>query len=530
MIGEKRDHPIAALIAALLLSGCGGASAVTSTSEAPSTGLVVAATTPTPSSTAVPAATTTLTPAEAADRAKLGINVAPSIYFGTERTFANLVYASGGWRITDPSQLNSFGNPIVDARIFLNVPQPVWSGVDTRITCTWKGSGGMFVDGDRIGETYGDHTFSVTWRGKTGTSLPSLFINLTKTVSSDPLHDLDCREPGLLANGVFDQRLIDDLKPYGVLRFLDWGAANSNPPSVTWDKRTTPDRLAQDGVDGMAIENMVDLANATDSDAWFNVPWNADADYVRRMGQLVHDRLNPAHKAYFELSNEVWNFQFGQTTQALNEGLAEGLSTDHYSNQLLRLAEKTIWMNKTLTPIFADNSTRLVRVVGAQNDNPWAGQQVMGFKDIANWVDALATAPYFGHSFFDGANATVTDLPTLFNSLEAARVVAISAAVANKATAKQYGKRYIAYEAGQHIIATQEANADTAAQMERSPLMYDIYKRYISDWKSQLGDTVAFYSATGQISKYGSWGIREYAGQPISETPKRRAVLEYNAH
>jgi hypothetical protein len=60
--------------------------------------------------------------------------------------------------------------------------------------------------------------------------------------------------------------------------------------------------------------------------------------------------------------------------------------------------------------------------------------------------------------------------------------------------------------------------------------MYDIYKRYTADWKSQLGDTVAFYSATGQISKYGSWGIREYAGQPISETPKRRAVLEYNAH
>jgi hypothetical protein len=456
-----------------------------------------------------------------------GINVSGSVYFGSERAFANLAYASGGWRITDPSQLNSFGNPVVDARIFLNVPQPVWSGADTRITCNWKGSGALFVDGDRIGETYGDHTLSVTWRGKTGPQLPSMFINLTKTVSSDPLRDLDCREPGLVANGAFDQRLIDDLKPYGVLRFLDWSVANNNPASVTWAKRTTVDRLAQDGADGMAIENMVDLANATDSDAWFTVPWNADEAYVRNMAQLVHDRLSSGHRAYFELSNEIWNFQFSVATQALNEGLAENLSSDKYTNHLYRYAEKSMWMHKILTDVFKDNPARLVRVVSSQNANPWVGERIMEFKDTAQWVDALATAPYFGHSFFDGANASITDLPTLFASLEAARVAAISAAVANKSTAQKYGKRYIAYEAGQHIIATQQANADTATQMERSPLMYDIYKRYIADWKSQLGDTIAFYSATGQISQYGAWGIREYAGQPLSETPKRRAVLEY---
>ena len=470
-------------------------------------------------------------PLETRDGAQLApsINVAGSVYYGTERTFANLAYASGGWGITDPSQLNSFGNPIVDATLSLNVPQPVWSGVDTRITCTWKGSGRLFVDGDRIGEEYGDHTFSVTWRGKTGEKRPGIFISLTKTVASDPLHDLDCREPGLITNGIFDQRLIDDLKPYGVLRFLDWSAANGNPASVTWDKRTTLDRLAQDGVDGMAIETMVDLANATDSDAWFTVPWNADETYVRNMAQLVHNRLSPQHRAYFELSNEVWNFSFSVANQALSEGVAENLSSDHYSNGLLRYAEKSIWFHKILTTAFQDNPARLVRVVSAQNSNPWVGQQIMGFKDTSQWVDALATAPYFGHSFFDGANANVTDLPTLFTSLEAARVVAISAAVANKATAQQYSKRYIAYEAGQHIIATQPANADTAAQMERSPLMYDIYKRYIADWKSQMGDTIAFYSATGYISQYGAWGIREYAGQPLSETPKRRAVLGYYA-
>jgi hypothetical protein len=512
---NKGKRPIAAITAAILLSGCGGASAVTLASEPAQGASAVVATAPTPPpSSAAPAAAPSPTPTKTGAQAQLSINVAPSVYFGGERTFANLAYATG--------QSDA-------ARIFLNVPQPVWSNVPTLITCTWAGTGTLFVDGDRQAETYGDHTFSVTWKGYNAAngSRPSMFINLSRTSPSDPIRNLDCREPGEVAVGQFDKRLVDDLKFYGVLRFLDWSAANGNPASVTWDRRTLPSDNAQSGVDGMAIENMVDLANATDSDAWFTVPWNSDETYVHNMAQLVHDRLSSGHRAYFELSNEIWNFQFSVATQVLNEGVAEKLSTDRYTNGLLRYAEKSTWMHKILTDVFRDNSARLVRVVGAQNDNPWVGEQIMGFRDTAQWVDALATAPYFGHSFFDGANANVTDLPILFASLETARVTAISKAVTNKATALRYGKRYIAYEAGQHIIATQQANADTAARMQRSPLMYEIYKRYIADWKSQMGDTIAFYSATGSISQYGSWGIREYAGQSLNETPKRRAVLEY---
>jgi hypothetical protein len=457
-------------------------------------------------------------------RPMVGINVSGSVYYGTERTFANLAYASGGW---EAAAKDASGYPTVAGRLFLNVPQTVWSGVDTVVTCTWKGGGSMRIDGDRVSDSYGDHSVTVTWRGHAATNSynPSMFLNYAPGAASDPLRDLDCREPGLAVVGQFDARLIDDLKPFNVLRFLDQSAANWNPASLTWATRTTPDRLAQDGNDGIALENMIDQANAVGADAWFTIPWNADADYIQRAGKLIHDRLKG--RAYVELSNEVWNFQFGQTTQALNEGLAEGLSTDKYTNHLYRLAEKTIWMNKILTPIFSDDPARLVRVIAAQHANPWAGEQVMSFKDVAQWVDAFATAPYFGHSFFDGANAGVTDLPTLFASLETMRQETIKQAIANKATADKYGKRYIAYEGGQHILAT-DKNRDgpIITQMQRSPLMYDAYKRYLADI-TKVTDQVQLYSATGSISNYGSWGIREYAGQPLAETPKRRAVLEF---
>jgi hypothetical protein len=114
----------------------------------------------------------------------------------------------------------------------------------------------------------------------------------------------------------------------------------------------------------------------------------------------------------------------------------------------------------------------------------------------------------------------------LFVSLEAQRVETLARAKGNKTLADKYGKRFITYEAGQHILAN-GANAATAAAMQRSPLMYDMYKRFISDWKTQFNETLTLYAATGVISQYGAWGIREYAGQPLAETPKRRATLEY---
>ena len=462
-------------------------------------------------------------------RFEVGVNVAGSVYYGSERVFANLAQGASvwkdpnaGWGSMAPDKLNIYGFPIVAGALALNVPQPVWAGRDVAVTCTWLGSGAVRVDGDaRVGGV--KNSVSFNWRGKSGAGRPNILIYVTGANAADPFRALDCREPGLAANGAFDQRYIDDMKPFGVLRFLDWSNTNGNPASVTWASRTT---LEKPGNDGVALEHMIDLANATDSDPWFTVAYNADESYIRNMAKLVRDRLKPGRRAYFELSNEIWNFQFPVATQALNEGLAEKLSTDKYSNHLMRYAEKSIWMHKMLTEAFADNPSRLVRVVSSQNDNSFTARTILQFRDTANWIDALATAPYFGHGFFNGTNAGVTDIAKLFVSLEAHRVNTLVRANENKAVAAKYGKRFIAYEGGQHIVAP-GTNAVTDAAMQRSPLMYDMYKRFLTDWKAQIGDTMTLYSATGTISQYGSWGMREYAGQPLAETPKARAALEF---
>ena len=97
-------------------------------------------------------------------------------------------------------------------------------------------------------------------------------------------------------------------------------------------------------------------------------------------------------------------------------------------------------------------------------------------------------------------------------------------AISNQGVANKYGKRYIAYEAGQHII--NPGGVGAVAALNRDARMQDLYKSYMTQWRTQFSDVMVLYSGTGPISQYGAWGIREYAGQPISQSPKRRAVID----
>ncbi|HEX8420309.1 MAG TPA: hypothetical protein VF638_09890, partial [Sphingomonas sp.] len=266
--------------------------------------------TPSPTPTPTPAPMPVAVPTAPAGRSlRLGVNVASSVYYSTERVFANLAQIAGPWK--DPSagyaamavnKLNAYGFPISAGVLALNVPQPAWAGKAVAVTCTWLGSGTVRIDGDAraVGA---NNRVSFTWPGRTGNNRPNILVNVSGANTAAPFRALDCREPGLVANGQFDQRFVDDMKPFGVLRFLDWSNTNGNPASVTWANRSTLDRA---GTDGTALEHEIDLANAAGSDPWFTVPYNADETYIRNMGKLVHDRLAPGRRAYFELSNEVW--------------------------------------------------------------------------------------------------------------------------------------------------------------------------------------------------------------------------------
>jgi hypothetical protein len=176
--------------------------------------------------------------------------------------------------------------------------------------------------------------------------------------------------------------------------------------------------------------------------------------------------------------------------------------------------------------VFADNPRRLVRVISTQHVNTSAAKQVLAYRDTAAHIDALATAPYFGYDLMK--EGQTTDLKEIFSRLNERVDQTIDIAYANRAVAAKYGKRYIAYEAGQHVVMPQ--NVPLSMLVQRDPRMYDVYRHYISAWRQKIGDTLTLFSNVGPISNFGGWGLAEYSGQPISETPKLRAVMEQLDH
>jgi len=514
MTGMRPAH---GALAVMILSACSGGTAHSST---PQDGQ------PQPARAAAVAAK----PADPRDR--LGVNLGAVTYWAGERAFANIAKASEvwldqvkSWSPVDAKLLDAAGYPRAGGNpvLLLTPPAAVLGGKDVVIRCTWAGSGRLSIGGTGSWLSNGNHRLDFRWTGS-NPQTARIWLSLSGNNDQDPFRDLDCREPGLAKIALFSPEFVAALKPFGVLRFLDWSAANGNPASVTWATRTTPDSLTQRGSDGVAIENLVALAREAKADPWFTIPWNADADYQQRMAQLVHDTMPRDRRGYVENGNEGWNFMFGVANQSAEEGMKQKLAPDRYLAGMRRYADKTSAVMKIWTKVFADRPGQLVRVVAAQNANPWVGEQILGWGDVARYADAYAVAPYFGGELFND-HPGVTDHDQLMAFLAADAQQILKRTAGNAELARKYGLRFITYEAGQHVI--NPPAGVTQQSIQRDPRMYDIYKAYLTSWQRDYGDTITLYNHTGGIGPSGAWGMREDGSRTLAESPKMRAVWDF---
>ena len=72
----------------------------------------------------------------------------------------------------------------------------------------------------------------------------------------------------------------------------------------------------------------------------------------------------------------------------------------------------------------------------------------------------------------------------------------------------------------------EKAEAETTL-LAGHPRMKQLYLDYLAGWKQSGGTLMAVFSSMGTYSKWGSWGLLEYHGQPPAEAPKYQAVLEF---
>lgn len=461
---------------------------------------------------------------------RIGLNLFGLNDYYRQQVFTNLIAQSEwfssrgqGWTAMPADQLDAQGwvrflRPGQTAPRTLTIPPAPLRAVQVR--CTWRGQGQLDTGG--IARTIGTGPSELTLQlTPIGGEEERGWIELRETDPADPLRAIDCRETGRPVDERFHPEIIEFLRGFAVLRFLDWQRTNDNC-AARWDARSTPANSSQVAQPGASIEDMVDLSNRVRADPWFLMPYRADADYIRAFAKTVRNRIDPARTVYIELGNEVWNDQFEAARQARDEGLAAGLGGgDPTRAQAMRYAQKLCPVMAIWREVFADRPGKLVRVAASHNANPDSARVILSYGKTADCVDALATAPYI---WIDLEGQRIADPKWVFDRMPAAIDAVFAFAHSNRAIAAEFGKRFIAYEGGQHLVTR---DVEFARRVQRDPLMGATYRAYLERWRREMGDDLVLYASTAPIGEYGAWGLREYAGQPTNNAPKLEAVRAF---
>ncbi len=480
------------------------------------------------------------------DNASLGINLGGVTYWSSEIVFVDLFkhsqtfksqapgkgYAQGGpLDLTDDGYVRSlaaggqFADSIVLSRPTMGYPEGIY-------TCLYDGQG-------KIAFAYGVETVEerpgrIHIHVKAEQNL--LTLRVVETDPSDPIRNIRVILPGFeetYEKQPFHPDFLKRWERFSTLRFMDFQRTN-NSKQTQWSDRATPASQTQGADAGVALEYMIRLSNALGANPWFCMPHLASDDYVRSFAEMVKAGLDPDLRIYVEYSNECWNGIFAQARYCRDKGKEMGLSENDYQAQLRYYSKRSVEIFRLWEEVFG-GADRLVRVLAAQSANPWTSEQVMDFERAYENADMLGIAPYFGNALGDPRRQDEVAQMTVDEVLDrcAEFIAEGNKTIARQAElAAQRGLRLVAYEGGQHLVGyggaeNNEKLTELFHAANRHPRMKDLYLDYLAGWKQNGGTLMAIFSSMGTYSKWGSWGLLEYHGQPAAEAPKYQAVLEF---
>jgi len=464
-----------------------------------------------------------------------------------------------GWPTSIPPELGSIGT------VFLtDLPEDARS-LAGRYRLQYSGDGILEVTGRAKNVRYGNGEI---WFDFTpGPGFVDIRIQRTdRRGTGDYIRDISVVKQehiDLYANGqTFNPRWLKLLDGFTTLRFMDWMDINDSS-QVGWEDRP----LATDYTwarAGVPAEILMELSNRLKADPWVSMPHMSDDSYMRNFARLTHQLLDPDLTAYVEFSNEVWNWQFTQAQwaeqQAQNHWSGENLWMQFNGGRAAEMAE--IW-----SEIFADDMTRLVRVISTQTG--WLGLERDVLKaplwkaeradrrEPHHYFDAYAITGYFGGvlgrtEYADVVRAWIADSrqhaqeigrakglngKALFDFLQKHQFDVASAQAQielrdglisgdeadtladfldrilpyHVEVAAQYDLDLIMYEGGSHVVGVGSNVEDenlTAffTHFNYTAEMGTLYQELLRGWKAAGGQLFAAYADVYTPSKWGSWG------------------------
>lgn len=410
-------------------------------------------------------------------------------------------------------------------------------------------------------------TTAVVVLGNTNDNSGGLVLRGTHRAKGDAagtgFQNLHLYRPGYPSDG---SRLFTDswehlMRRFDAVRFMDWGATNSNP-IVSWSDRPRPSDAAKPsptiggrtGDVGLPIEFMVELCNRTGTDAWINVPVMADSAYVANLVKTVlygsdgtdpysttatnpvWKPLAPDLKLYLEYGNELWNSAGGfwgfHWLHAQSEALRAGSRTEpiFFDGQAdewpslfrwagWRAAQTALWARSAAGE---SNMTTRVRPV-------FEGQ--IGYHALAgNALDFLeqwyakprgdrtrtwrVKELFWGNGSAPYANLASTKdsvfLPGVYPESWIPKAVASDALLA-----AAYGLHRVAYEGGP---STETLPAGDRAAVLKDPRMKDLVVNHQRMWTRRGGELAVYYCAVGD----NTWSFASTWTDTLS--PKLQAI------
>lgn len=480
-------------------------------------------------------------------RPQLGMNLSAVVDWSREWTFVDAFKHSrawipqraeegGPWDTGEKLALTAEGWPLLkpgqaaSTLMFREIGGHYPAGT---YTCTFDGHGEIRFGFDaKRSRTLGPGRMAVEVEPGDG----GIFLRIVESDPKDPIRNIRLWLPGFEnAKSSFHPLYVKRLRPFKVIRFMDWQCTN-NSTLARWADRTTPSSARQSLPAGVALEYMIELANELGADPWFCMPHLADDDFVRHFATMVRDRLHPDATIYVEWSNEAWNGIFGQAHWVYDEAKKRGEPGASVIADEARRDWK-IWQD-----VFGDRHSRIVRVAAGQHYNPEVAARILDRLD--GDCDAIACAAYFGPREGAKFDEHTTGRDVVVSSLANIQEKCLPMIEEHRKLAARWSAktgrriRLLTYEAGQHILPIggfgggqqgfvpwKQATWDC----QTDPLMYDAYTALLRGCQDAGVEVVTAFSYVGQQTKWGSWGHLQYQDEPLESAPKFRALVEFAA-
>jgi len=336
----------------------------------------------------------------------------------------------------------------------------------------------------------------------------------------------------------FNPEFLNFMKDFKVIRFMNMAGITRNNLR-SWDKRPTISKATwggKEGVRGVPLEVMIQLANILDVDPWFNIPHNADNTFIYRFAQTVKQQLKPNLRIYIEYTNEAWNNIFVPQAEHMKQtGYKLKLDKNRNIAGSKYYSLQSVHIFKVWEKVFG-STKRLIRVMGGMTTDTKLTETLLGFQNAYKHVDAIAIGPYF--HFPQDQMSTIKSVDDVFKALNAPgnrySIKNILGFVQKQVQiTKGYGVDLIAYEGGQHLVHHKTHSMTEGAtpylyQANKDPRMTQAYYQLLTGWKKSGGKLFIPFSAPRPSTWHGSWGIKEHIAESVNDAPKYRALLGFS--